>query len=104
MQTTINEDSSTATKQKGQALKLICVQGKVKSKRKTQQMNALSIPHLLVWSSLTTLSGVRGKINCSLNTAIVSILMMIKECNSQDGDVNDYSNSSTSRQFKLDSC
>jgi hypothetical protein len=37
-------------------------------------MSALIIPHLLVWSSIATLNGVRGKINCSQNTAIVSIL------------------------------
>jgi hypothetical protein len=41
-------------------------------------MNALSILRLLLWSSIATLNGVREKINCSLNTVIVSIMMMIK--------------------------
>jgi hypothetical protein len=36
METTINEESSTATKQKGQALKLIYRKDKVKSKIKTK--------------------------------------------------------------------
>jgi hypothetical protein len=41
-------------------------------------MNALNILRILVWSSIAILNGVRGKINCSLNTAIVPILMIIK--------------------------
>jgi hypothetical protein len=41
-------------------------------------MNALNIPRILVWSSITILNGVRGKINCSLNIAIVPILMIMK--------------------------
>jgi hypothetical protein len=41
-------------------------------------MNALSVPRLLLWSSIATLNGVPRKINCSLNTAIVSVMTIIE--------------------------
>jgi hypothetical protein len=41
-------------------------------------MNALNVGRLLLRSILATLSGARRKVNCSLNTTVASIVMIIK--------------------------
>ena len=103
METTISEDSSTATKQKGQVLKLIYVKGKVTSKRKTiNECTKYTASFVKECHSNIKWCARENKLFAEYSNIINTDDN--KDCSSNGGNDDDYSNNSSSRRFKLDSC
>ena len=99
METTISEDSSIATKQKGQVLKLIYVKDKVTSKRKT--INECT-KYTASFVKKCHSSARENKLFAEYSNIIN--IDDNKDSSSNGGNDDNYSNNNSSRRFKLDSC